>query len=131
MATKGAIPLTEAELIEETAKRLPGLTSNQVRSVFKALKDEIVDCVTSGYKINLVGIASFEPTVKAGRKKGTVVNNPFDGTSKTLRADEPDKFVLKVKKSGALTAKFPTMRTKDGQALHAQLYVKPKPAKKK
>lgn len=124
-ATKGAIPLTEAELVEETLKRLPGFTKNQVRQVVSALKEEIVDCVIQGYKVGLSGVVSFEPYVKAGRKKGSVVRNPFDGTTRTLRADEPDKFMLKVKRSSAVTKKFPTLRTAAGRTLHDQLYKKP------
>jgi nucleoid DNA-binding protein len=130
MASNGAVPLSEAELIEETVKRLPGFTKNQVRQVVTALKEEIVDCVTQGYKVGLSGIVAFEPTVKAGRKKGTVVHNPFDGTSKTLRADEPDKFVLKVRRSTAIGKKFPTLRTAAGRELHEQLYKAPAKAKK-
>jgi nucleoid DNA-binding protein len=127
----GAIALSEAELIEETVKRLPDMTASQMRKVLTALKEEIVDCVTQGYKVSLSGIVSLEPTVKAGRKKGTVVHNPFDGTSKTLRADEPDKFVLKVRRSSSISNKFPTLRTADGKALHDRLYVKPKATAKK
>jgi nucleoid DNA-binding protein len=130
MASNGAIPLSEAELIEETVKRLPGVTQSQMRKMLTALKEEIVDCVTQGYKVSLSGVASFEPTVKAGRKKGTVVHNPFDGTSKTLRADEPDKFVLKVKKSSAISRKFPTLRTAAGKELHDRLYVEPAKTKR-
>lgn len=150
---KGAKPLSEAELFEEVAKRLgngfiPAAvvkrlasddaddkqdadTATIVRAVVRALKEEIVDCVIQGYSINLTGLAAFEPVVKAGRKKGTIVRNPFDPDAKpkTLKADEPDKFALKVKKSASVGAKFPSLRSTDGQSLHEQLYVKPKKKK--
>src|SRR5262245_36893605 len=131
MATNnGAIALSEAEFIEETVKRLPGFTQSQVRKVVTALKEELVDCVTQGYKVSLSGIASFEPVVKPGRKKGTVVHNPFNGTSKTLRSDEPDKFMLRVKKSPAVSRKFPSIKTAAGKELHGRLYKKPAKTKR-
>jgi nucleoid DNA-binding protein len=118
----GAISLSESEFIEETAKRLNGsFTTGQVKQVVSALKEELVDCVTQGYKVTLQGIVSFEPVVKAGRAKGTVVRNPFDGTSKKLRSAEPDKFVLKVKRSPAVSKRFPTIKSASGKALYERL----------
>lgn len=128
-AKKGPLPLSEAELIEETLKRLDSeeVSKAQLRAVVKALKAEIVDCLTTGYKISLTGLVTLTPVAKPGRKKGTKVRNPFDNTEKTLRADEPDKFKIKAKVSSAVVNAFPSARSKGGQELLAQLA----PAKKK
>lgn len=141
-AKKGPIAITEADLIHDTIERLgdklgadanDGQKTKIVRAVLTALKEEIVASVVQGYSVNLTGLVKFEPVVKAGRKKGTVITNPFkpDEKPKVLKADEPDKFALKIGKSSAVGAQFPTLKTKAGQELHAQLYVKPKAAKKK
>lgn len=128
---KGAKPLSEAEFIEEITKRLDtsggGLSKAQVKSVVKALKEEAIDCVSNGYKITLSGLLTLTPVAKAGRKKGTKVRNPFDGTEKTLRADEPDKFKVKAKVSSAVLKEFPSAKKAEGQELLKQLT----PAKKK
>lgn len=150
--TKGAEPLTEKQFLYEVAGRVgsdfispailkrsaaegtvsPGDRETILRAALTAIKDEIVDCVVQGYKVNLTGLASFEGVVKPGRPKGTVIRNPFDpdAKEKKLKADEPDKFAVKVSKSSAITGKFPTLKSKDGQELHAKLYVKPKRKKK-
>lgn len=125
-ATKGAIPLTEAELINEIHTRVgDAFTHSQVSTVVKAAKAEIIDCLANGYKVNLSGLLILTPTAKAGRKKGTKVRNPFDGTIKTLRADEPDKFKIKARVSPSVVTKnFPTTRTQKGQDLIKALTVK-------
>jgi nucleoid DNA-binding protein len=121
-AQKGPYPLTESELIGETATRVGnGFSKKDVADVVKALKAEIIECIQLGHKVSLGGLVIFTPVAKAGRKKGAVVRNPFDGTSKTLRADEPDKFAVKARVSPAIKAGFPTSRTKEGKALLAQL----------
>jgi hypothetical protein len=131
---KGPITLSESELLDETLKRLANggheFSRAQARTMLTALKEELVDCVTSGYKVNLTGVLTIEPVLKAGRKKGTVIRNPFDPDAKprTLKADEPDKFAVKVSKSTTLNAKFPTVKSKAGQELADQLRL---PAKKK
>ena len=129
---KGPIPLNESDLVHEIGLRLPGTPESQIRKFLTAFKDEVTDCIISGYKVNLTGLCSFEPVVKAGRKKGTQIRNPFkpDEPPKTLRADEPDKFMVKIKKSPSLTAKFPTVRSGAGQDLHEQLAGKPRARRK-
>lgn len=121
-----ATKLTYSEFKEEVAKRLGGSVSRQdINKVLGAFTEEVADCVVNGYAVQVPGLFSIEPQVKAGRKKGTVVRNPFDGSEKTLRADEPDKFVVKIKKSSSLARKFPTLRTSAGKELHAKLAAKP------
>ncbi len=135
-AKKGAIPLTEAELIAEVHTRIEndggGIPKATVTAVVKALKAEMVDCLINGYKVGLSGVFSLTPTAKAGRKKGTVVRNPFDGSTKTLRSDEPDKFKVKAKASPAVLKEFPGVRSAAGADLMAMLTPpKRKPAAKK
>lgn len=127
---KGAKPLSEREFTEELIKRLPGTSMAQGREIVKAIKAEIADCLANGYKVTLTSFATFTPSSKPGRKKGTKVANPFkpDAPPKVLRADEPDKFVVKAKLSSTIIANsFPTTRSADGQALLKQLA----PAKKR
>ena len=129
MATKrGPKPLSEAELIDETTARA-GMARSEVRKVVKALKEEIADCLTNGYKVSLTGLVTFEPQAKPGRKKGTVVRNPFDGSEKKLKSDEPDKFKVKARASGTIANGFPSVKSKAGQELLKQL-AKPKAKKK-
>jgi nucleoid DNA-binding protein len=121
-AQRGPYPLTESELIGEVATRIGnGFSKKDVSDVVKALKAEITECIQLGHKVSLAGLVIFTPVAKPGRKKGAVVRNPFDGTSRTLRADEPDKFAVKARVSAGVKAGFPSSRTKDGQALIKQL----------
>jgi nucleoid DNA-binding protein len=125
---KGASPLTEREFVDELHKRLPeSISRAQAGAVVKALKEELTDCMANGYKITLGGVLTLTPTVKPGRKKGDKVRNPFDGTTKTLRADEPPKYKVKAKVSSTVVKAFPSPKSKDGIALIEQLT----PAKKK
>lgn len=125
---KGPLPLSEAGFIEEITTR-SGLQRSVVKQVVKALKEEATDCLANGYKVTLSGFLTLTPEAKAGRKKGTVVRNPFDGSEKKLKADEPDKFKVKAKASPAIVANsFPSVKSKDGQELLKQLA---KPKKKK
>jgi hypothetical protein len=88
--------------------------------------EEAHDCLANGYVVTIPGLVKLTPAVKAGRKKGTTVRNPFAGTEKKLRADEPDKFVLRVSKSSAIIKKFPKITTTRGKELHSLLADKPK-----
>lgn len=124
MATQqqGPYPLSESELINEVTTRVGnGFSKKDVADIVKALKAEIIECIQLGHKVTLTGLVVLTPVAKAGRKKGTVVRNPFDGSTKTLRADEPDKFNVKARVSGSVKAGFPTVRTQQGKALLTQL----------
>lgn len=119
--------LTAAEFKEEVAKRLgDGISKATVSKVFAALVEEAHDCLVNGYVVTIPGLVKLTPAVKAGRKKGTVVKNPFAGTEKTLRSDEPDKFVLRISKSSAILKKFPKATTARGKELQGLLADKPK-----
>lgn len=129
---KGAQPLSESELVDEVVDRLEDFSKAQVKNVVKALKEEIADCLANGYKVSLSGLLTLTPTAKPGRKKGTKVRNPFDGTEKTLRTDEPDKFKVKAKVSSSIVNKqFPSVKSKAGQELLAQLSASKKKVAKK
>lgn len=121
MAKQGATPLSESEFVDEVLKRLDGMSKADVRKVLSAIKAEVVDCVSSGYRVTLSGLVSFTPRSKPGRAKGTVVRNPFDGSEKKLRSDEPDKFVVKAKASSSIASAFPSVKSKDGQELIKRL----------
>jgi hypothetical protein len=99
------------------------VNQTDVSKVLSALVTEIQDCLVIGYSVSIPGLLKAEPVVKAGRKKGTVIRNPFDmnAPERKLRADEPDKFAVKLSKSSALAAKFPSLKTKAGKDLHAEL----------
>jgi nucleoid DNA-binding protein len=129
MAKKGALPLSEAGFVEEVTNRA-GLSRAVVKQVVKALKEEAADCLSNGYKVQLSGLVTLEPQAKAGRKKGTVVRNPFDGTEKKLKSDESDKFKVKAKASPSIAKTFPSVKSKQGQELLKQL-AKPKAKGKK
>lgn len=119
---RGPYVLTEANLIGEVTTRVGnGFSKAEVASIVKALKVEITECIQLGHKVTLNGLVVFTPVAKEGRKKGTVVRNPFDGTTKTLRADEPDKFAVKARVSAGVKDGFPSSKTQQGQALIKQL----------
>lgn len=104
------------------------VSKSAIDGVMKALTEEIIDCLSQGYKVTLPGVVTLEPQLKPGRKKGAVISNPFDGTSRTLRSDEPDKFIVKAKRSLSLHNHFPSIKSKAGIELAGVL--KPKPKRK-
>lgn len=121
--------LTIADVKQEMIdNRLDGVSRKVVNDVVKALVEEVHDCLANGYKVTIPGLGTYEPVLKAGRKKGTVVRNPFNGTEKTLRSDEPDKFVVKVKKPQGIANRvgFPSLKSKNGQELAKRLKPKAK-----
>jgi nucleoid DNA-binding protein len=119
--------VTFAAVKETLLDRVDGVSKAQVNHVLKELVEEVHDYLTSGYAVNIPGLGTWTPQVKPGRKKGDVVRNPFDGTERKLTKDEPDKFVVKVKKpSGIAERVFPSMKSKAGQELATQLSKKPK-----
>lgn len=114
--------LSFAEFKHEVYNRIGGEVSKaDIAKILAATAEELGDCLANGYKVNMSGIANFTPRVKAGRKKGTVVRNPFDGTTKTLRADEPDKVSIGVRCPAPLKNAMPSPKTAAGQALVKQL----------
>lgn len=133
---RGVESITESQLIEVLHARLQeevdnngsaaAITKAQTKTVIKALKEEIAFCLANGYKVSFSGLLTITPSAKKGRKKGTKVRNPFDGTVKTLRSDEPDKFVVKAKVSRSVLDYFPEPGTSDGDQLVKQLMPKRK-----
>jgi nucleoid DNA-binding protein len=122
MSANGAVPVSESVLIAEVTDNLGnGYSQSDVRKFVKALKETIVANLAEGYKVSLSGVVSIEPQAKKGRKKGTVVRNPFDGSTRKLTADEPDKFKVKARASSAMLKSFPTTRTSAGKQLLQQL----------
>ena len=92
---------TEGDFKNDVINRLgetrPDLSKADINAVFAALVESTQNDLASGYEVPLLGIVKLVPTFKAGRTKGTVVKNPFDGSEKTLKADEPDKVRIAVK----------------------------------
>lgn len=110
--------LTFAEFLGEVAEhRTDTLSKAQIKHAVEAIAEELGDCMANGYKVSIPGVAIFTPRAKAGRKKGTVVRNPFDGSEKTLKKDEPDSVVVKVKAAGRLKDALPSPTSKAGAEL--------------
>lgn len=120
MATK-AEALTQAQFNDEVLGRLEKdgqeISKSQYSRVLAAICDEAADCLANGYSISIGGLVKLEPRAKAGRKKGTVVRNPFDGSEKKLRADEPDKITIKARPLAKAKAQLPTPNSKAGKEL--------------
>lgn len=117
--------LTHAAFIEEVVSRLDGDVSKaDIKRVVAAVGEELGDCLANGYKVSIAGIGIFEPRAKKGRKKGTMVRNPFDGTEKKVKADEPDKVTIKARPAGALKNALPDPAKADGVALAKKLLKK-------
>jgi nucleoid DNA-binding protein len=121
-ATKsGPIPLTEAQFIDELLKRCDGMSKADVKLVVKAFKEEVVDCLTNGYKVSLSGLVRFEPKYVGEKKKGEMVRNPATGETQPRAASVPASFRAKAYASSAIAKQFPTTRSSVGKALATQL----------
>lgn len=127
VTSMAAEPLSHADFIEEVTSRLDGeLSKAQVRSCVKAVSEELADCLANGYKVNVSGIGIFEPRAKKGRKKGTLIRNPFDPDAKPKKVakDEPDKVTIKVRAGAGLKNALPDPKKADGVALAKKLLKK-------
>jgi nucleoid DNA-binding protein len=119
--------LTATEFIEGVSGQLDGEYSKaDIRNVLAAVAAELQDSLASGYKVSISGVGRFEPRAKAGRKKGTLIRNPFDPDAppKKVAADEPTKIVVKAFPAAALKNGMPGARTKKGQELAKALLKK-------
>ena len=119
MAKSKATPLTASEFASEVLNRLDGAgySRSDVKRIMDAIAEEAQDCIANGYSVPLLSLVKIEPVVKKGRKKGTVVRNPFDGTTKTLRSDESDSVKVKAKPLGKLKNALPSPKSKAGKEL--------------
>jgi nucleoid DNA-binding protein len=128
MAKKGALPLSERHIVAFVHERLQapgevgnGLSKAATKKVVTTLKEVIAESLAEGYKVTLPGFITITPVGKKGRKKGTEVHNPFDGTTKRLKKDEPDKFRIRARVSKSVLDAFPDTTKPDGEKLVKQL----------
>lgn len=113
-----AMQLSFADFKKEIHKRIGGTVSHaDINEVMAAFVDEAQECLSIGYSVTIPGIGKLRPTVKAGRKKGAVVRNPFNGEERKLTANESDKFVVKFTRSTKLNGIFPDSKTSAGKQL--------------
>lgn len=84
------------EVIEHVAESRD-LSRAEVKAVLDSLVEVTQSNLRDGYAVPLLGLVKLTPTFKAGRKKGTEVRNPFDGTTKKLTKNEPDTVKVKAR----------------------------------
>ncbi|MDX6485968.1 MAG: Bacterial DNA-binding protein [Gaiellaceae bacterium] len=119
--------MTASEFIAGVSEQLEGdYSKSDVKKVLDAVAVELQDCLANGYKVSITGVGRFEPRAKAGRKKGTLIRNPFDPDAppKKVTADEPTKIVVKAFPAAALKNGMPGPKTKKGQDLAKELLKK-------
>lgn len=127
--TMPAQVLTTAEFKDEVANRLDGSVSKaDVNRVYKAIGEELADCLSNGYKVRLAGIGIFEPVHIPAKPRRKAINpfNPEEGEQ--WRAAKPAGWKVKIRASAALKKLFPSAKSKKGQELVAMLA--PQAAKK-
>lgn len=110
--------LSYGDFLEEVVTNQEvSVSKGQVKAVLEAVALELGDCLANGYKVNIPGVGNFKPVAKAGRKKGTEIRNPFDGTTKRLTANEPDKIKVKIVPNAKLKAHLPEAGTANAKKL--------------
>lgn len=119
-APKGPVAVKEADVIASVAER-SGVDPATVRNVVKALKADVVDRVVRGERVNLQGLAKFEPKLVAGKKKGELVRNPRTGETTPRPESIPASFKVKASASSSIKKLFPAVKSAAGKRLHDQL----------
>lgn len=94
-------------VIERVTESRPELSKADINGVLNALVEQVQADLTEGFEVPLLGLVKVTPTAKKGRKKGTEVRNPFDGSTRKLDATEPDSVKLKAKPMAAAKAALP------------------------
>ena len=82
-------------ILEKIEAERPGLSKADVNAVLAAVVAQAQEDLAGGFEVPLLGLVALKPVAKKGRKKGTEVRNPFDGSVKTLKKDEPDSIRIK------------------------------------
>lgn len=112
MNTLGAL----ADLVAEDC----GITKRLALEVLRSVIGNVQEELTAGNEVRIPGFVSFQYKVRAGKKKGTVVRNPFDGSERKLDAAIPPKIVVRPRVSTAIRNAAPSPRTAAGKAIMAE-----------
>jgi len=96
-----------------------GITKRLALDVLRSVIGNVQEELTAGNEVKIPGFVSFQYRVRAGKKKGTVVRNPFDGTERKLDAAVPPKIVVRPRVSTAIRNAAPSPRTAAGKAIMA------------
>ena len=79
---------TQGEFLTDAYDRLnESISRAEFNRVVKAIIEQAQEDLESGVAVPLLGLVKLTPTAKAGRTKGTVVRNPFDGSERKLTAN--------------------------------------------
>jgi len=105
-----------AEAVAEDCDISKRLALDVLRSVIANVQLELQD----GNEVKIPGFVSFQYRVRPGKKKGTVVRNPFDGTERKLDAAQPAKILVRPRVSTAIRNAAPSPRTAAGKAIMAE-----------
>lgn len=136
--TKGPTPLTEAQFVKELTGRingadvkyagedgkrytLPDLDERAVKAILGAVKAEVVDCVTNGYKVTLNQFGRFEPVFVPEKKKGEMVRNVATNQMQPRAEGVPAGFKAKAFMSSSVKNLFPSIRSNAGKQLAEML----------
>ena len=112
MNTLGAL----AEAVAEDCDVSKRLALAMLRSVIANVQLELQD----GNEVRIPGFVSFKYRVRPGKKKGTVVRNPFDGTERKLDAAVPPQILVRPRVSTKIRNAAPGPRTAAGKAIMAE-----------
>jgi nucleoid DNA-binding protein len=105
-----------ADVVAEDCEITKRLALEVLRSVIANVQYEL----QSGNEVRIPGFVSLQFRVRAGKKKGTVVRNPFDGTERKLDAAIPPKIIVRPRASTAIRNAAPSPRTAVGKAIMAE-----------
>jgi len=97
-----------------------GITKRLALDVLRSVISNVQEELKSGNEVKIPGFVSFQYRVRAGKKKGTVVRNPFDGSERKLDAAIPPKIIVRPRVSTAIRNAAPQPRTAAGKRIMAE-----------
>lgn len=94
-----------------------GMSAKEVGDVFTSLREQVAECISEGYKVDVLGIATldFKHVAAKPKRKG---RNPFTGEEMMFKAKSEDLGV-NAKPGAAIKKAVPSIRSAAGKSIAA------------
>jgi nucleoid DNA-binding protein len=107
---------TLAQIVGDVADELEAPRAD-IKAVIDTFFETIAERLSEGEEVTLSGYISLKYGYRPGKKKGAIVRNPFDGTTRKLDAATPAKITIKARPLAKLKAAVPSATSREGRAI--------------
>jgi nucleoid DNA-binding protein len=110
--------VTTTDIIRGIADELEW-PQQDVKIVINEFFNQIELALGDGEPIRLTGYLAINHGYRAGKKKGDLVRNPFNGTTRKLEAGTPGKITIRARPLKKLKDAAPVLNSKVGRSIKA------------